>query len=91
MAATTIVGITVFSGAFVAGNLAGLAYNDWPWMAGKFVPLGIAEEWDQFTPRFRNLFENIAMVQFDHRMLAYTTLGVVTTMWVAARGCRSEG
>ena len=90
VAACTIVGITVASGAFVAGNLAGLAYNDWPWMAGKFVPLGIAEQWDQFTPRVRNVFENIAMVQFDHRMLAYTTLGVVSTMWAVARGVRGQ-
>jgi len=88
--ACTLVGITVFSGAFVAGNLAGLAYNDWPWMAGKFVPLGIAEQWNDFTPRVRNVFENIAMVQFDHRMLAYTTLGVVTAMWATARGARGQ-
>lgn len=88
--ACTLVGITVFSGAFVAGNLAGLAYNDWPWMAGKFVPLGIAEQWNDFTPRVRNVFENIAMVQFDHRMLAYTTLGVVTAMWATARGVRGQ-
>lgn len=31
------------SGAFVAGNDAGHAYNDWPWMAGKLVP---EEIWD---------------------------------------------
>lgn len=27
-----LLGVTIFSGAFVAGNLAGLAYNDWPLM-----------------------------------------------------------
>lgn len=54
-------------------------------MAGKFVPDGIAEDWDRFTPRVRNLFENIAMVQFDHRMLAYTTLGAATVLLVAAK------
>jgi cytochrome c oxidase assembly protein subunit 15 len=90
IASMTIVGITVFSGAFVAGNLAGLMYSDWPLMAGKFVPDGIAEQWDEFNPRFRNVFENIALVQFDHRMLAYTTLGVISMLWFTARGLRGH-
>ena len=29
-----LIGVTVFSGAFVAGNDAGRAYNDFPWMNG---------------------------------------------------------
>jgi hypothetical protein len=29
----------------------------------------------------RNLFENTAAVQFNHRMLAYTTLAGVATLW----------
>lgn len=90
VATASIVGLTVISGAFVAGNLAGLAYNDWPLMAGKFVPAGISEEWDRFNPPVRNLFENIAMVQFDHRILAYTTLAVTTTMFFAARGLKGH-
>ena len=53
VATASIVGLTVVSGAFVAGNLAGLAYNDWPFMAGKFVPAGISEEWDSYNPRVR--------------------------------------
>jgi hypothetical protein len=39
-------------------------------MGGQFVPAGIKEEWDRFTPGIRNVFENVALVQFDHRMLA---------------------
>lgn len=34
---------------------------------------------------FRNFFENTATVQFDHRMLAYTTLATVGTLMVTAR------
>lgn len=73
--AAAVVGITVFSGAFVAGNLAGLMYNDWPLMAGQFVPAGISEDWDRFSPRGRNFFENMALVQFDHRYQATIILG----------------
>jgi len=35
---TGVLGITVISGAFVAGNDAGRAYNDWPLMAGQWIP-----------------------------------------------------
>jgi len=80
----SLIGLTIFSGAFVAGNLAGLVYGDWPLMGGRFIPAGISEEWERFTPRVRNAFENIAMVQFDHRMLAYSTLAAGTGVLVSA-------
>jgi heme A synthase len=160
IASMAIVGVTVFSGAFVAGNLAGLMYvpsspltalfhclspptslhhptlppsspttplyllppfdggtatmqlndmlaaeyrpvaysatptsrrhsynnrySDWPFMAGKFVPDGIGEQWEEFSPRFRNVFENIALVQFDHRMLV---MCLALDGILCARGC----
>ena len=34
-------GITFLSGAFVAGNDAGRAYNDWPMYAGEWIPNGM--------------------------------------------------
>lgn len=83
--AVGLIGLTIFSGAFVAGNLAGLAYNDWPLMGGKFIPTEICGAWHMYTPRVRNVFENVAMVQFDHRMLAYSTLAAGTTLAVLAR------
>lgn len=55
------------AGAFVAGLHAGLAYQTWPLMDGRFVPTGLMQE----TPWWRNLFENVTMVQFAHRMLGY--------------------
>ena len=59
--------LQLYFGALVAGLNAGFTYNDWPLMAGEFVPTGIMEQ----EPWWRNLFENIATVQFQHRMLAY--------------------
>ena len=38
IATTSVVLLTVATGAFVAGNDAGHAYNDWPMMAGRFIP-----------------------------------------------------
>jgi cytochrome c oxidase assembly protein subunit 15 len=35
--------------------------------------------------RWRNVFENPVTVQFDHRMLAYTTFGAISTLWIGAQ------
>ena len=36
-------------------------------------------------PFVRNWFENIAAIQFDHRLLAETTLVFVLVLWAAGR------
>ncbi|GBG34166.1 Cytochrome c oxidase assembly protein COX15 [Hondaea fermentalgiana] len=78
-----LVGITFVSGAFVAGNDAGRAYNDWPFYAGEWIP---REFWDsRLEPAWRNIFENTATVQFDHRNLAYTTLFSTLALFHIAR------
>lgn len=66
-------------GALVAGLKAGLAYNTWPLMDGWLVPddLGVLEPW------YLNFFENVATVQFQHRMTAYAV--VVLVLWHAWR------
>jgi cytochrome c oxidase assembly protein subunit 15 len=58
--------ITILSGGFVAGLKAGHAYNTFPLMDGHWVPEVIFMQ----QPLWRNFFENIATVQFDHRVLA---------------------
>jgi len=68
------------AGAFVAGLDAGHAYNEFPLMGGQLVP---AEYWA--LPGLRNFFENTAAVQFDHRVLAVTTLTSVATVWALHR------
>jgi cytochrome c oxidase assembly protein subunit 15 len=68
-ATTVMIGITIVAGGFVAGIHAGLDYNTFPLMAGKLVPDG----YGALHPFLRNLTENIAAVQFDHRILATVT------------------
>ncbi len=63
------VALTVVAGGFVAGLHAGLTYNSFPLMDGSLVPAGFA----QLQPFVRNLTENVATVQFDHRLLATVT------------------
>jgi heme a synthase len=71
-----LVGLTIAAGGFVAGTRAGLTYNTFPLMDGRLIPPGYA----QLDPFFRNWFENIPAIQFDHRLLAETTFAVVLAL-----------
>ena len=71
--------LTIASGGFVAGLKAGLAYNTFPKMGDQWLP---PAGW-MLEPGWRNLFENIATVQFDHRLLAILTLVSVTLFWLS--------
>ena len=75
-----LVFVTVLSGGFVAGLKAGHAFNTFPLMAGQWIPPGYLA----LDPMWRNLFENIATVQFNHRLLALSTFGLVLVfvIWV---------
>ena len=68
VAVAHLVALTVVAGGFVAGLKAGLTYNTFPLMDGRLVPDGY---WA--LPGLRNLTENVAAVQFDHRLLATGT------------------
>lgn len=76
-----LVFLQIVAGAFVAGLKAGRTYNTWPLMDGDFVPAGYAS----MNPFWRNMFENIAAVQFNHRLLAYIILAVTIWAFLAAR------
>ncbi len=73
--------LTVVSGAFVAGLRAGHIYNEFPKMGAGLVPV----EYGTMSPWWRDLLENPASAQFDHRLLAMITLFVVIVGWVQAR------
>ena len=60
--------LTIASGGFVAGLRAGFTFNTFPLMNGQWIPDGILV----LEPVWRNAFENIVTVQFNHRVLALT-------------------
>jgi heme a synthase len=72
--------ITLVAGSFVAGTRAGYLDNTFPLMEGRFVP---PDYW-HLTPLWRNWFENLTTVQFDHRVLAETTWFVIAGVWLAS-------
>jgi heme a synthase len=83
IATLVMVSATIIAGGFTAGLHAGLAYNTFPLMEGSIVPDG----YTMLNPLIRNFTENVAAVQFDHRMLATITLILVSAL--AAAGWRA--
>jgi cytochrome c oxidase assembly protein subunit 15 len=75
-----IIAITILSGAFVAGTDAGFAYNTFPLMDGKLIP-------SDYLPRpwFTSTFEDIATIQFNHRILAILSLFIALITWWRSR------
>lgn len=74
--------LTAMAGAFVAGLRAGKVFNEFPLMGGGLVPPGY---WTDALG-WRNLFDNVATVQFNHRWLGITAaLGALGVAWAGRR------
>jgi cytochrome c oxidase assembly protein subunit 15 len=78
---TALVCYMVVTGGFVAGIRAGLAYNTFPLMNGHVVP----PEAFSIEPWYLNFFNNMAMVQFDHRLGGWALAIAVPWFWLRAR------
>jgi heme a synthase len=82
-----LVAILVFCqigfGALVAGLRAGLTFNTWPLMDGRWIPEGLFI----LSPLWRNFFEDVTTVQFQHRLLAYVV--VALALWQALSASRA--
>ena len=64
--------VQLYLGALVAGLRAGRVYNTWPDIDGAFIPSAARLFFEE--PWWRNLFDNVLTVQFEHRMVAYALL-----------------
>ncbi len=78
---TAVVAYMAVSGGFVAGIHAGFAYNTFPLMNGHLVP----PEVFMLEPWYLNFFNNMATVQFDHRLGAWLLAVLVPWFWLKAR------
>ncbi len=68
--------LQILLGGLVAGNRAGLIYNDWPFFGGRLWPS------DYVTGGLRQtLLHSLAAVQANHRVTAYLLFVLV---WIAA-------
>jgi cytochrome c oxidase assembly protein subunit 15 len=74
-------------GGLVAGSKAGFTYNTWPLMDGSLVPP--TSILFSVTPLIENMVDNLALVQLNHRMVAYLIVGVA--IWHAVDMRRRHG
>lgn len=76
--------VQIIAGALVAGTKAGMAFPDWPTVGGHLFP----PTYGEIAPFWRNLIENQAAVQFNHRTLGYVVggLGLAIGFAAIARG-----
>jgi cytochrome c oxidase assembly protein subunit 15 len=73
--------VQIALGGLVAGHDAGLTYNTWPLMDGRFVPTGLG----MLDPLRRNLVDNVTTIQFNHRIGAYVLAACVLAYAVGVR------
>jgi len=73
--------VQIVYGAFVAGLRAGWGYNTFPKMGDRWI----AEKVMAMEPRWLNLFEDHATVQFVHRWVGTLLLVAVTVLWLKVR------
>ena len=77
--------VQIALGGLVAGHDAGLTYNTWPFMDGRFVPAGLT----LLEPAWLNLVDNVAAIQFNHRIGAYVlAAAALAYLFAAYRGTR---
>jgi cytochrome c oxidase assembly protein subunit 15 len=75
-AVTGLLFFMILSGGLVSGIDAGFAYNTFPLMDGRFLPLGLYG----LDPAWRSIFEDITTVQFNHRIFAYLLVILIVTL-----------
>ncbi|HYF53434.1 MAG TPA: COX15/CtaA family protein [Salinarimonas sp.] len=76
--------VQIALGGLVAGSKAGFTFNTWPLMDGRLVP--DAATLFVVTPWIENFVDNVALVQFNHRLVAYAL--VAFALWHAWRAWR---
>ncbi|WP_417694923.1 COX15/CtaA family protein [Roseibium sp.] len=76
-----LVFLQIFLGGLVAGLNAGFTYNTWPLMDGQIIPAGLLI----MDPAWKNFFENVLTVQFQHRVTAYLLVAVAVLLMIQSK------
>ncbi len=78
--------VQIIAGALMAGTDAGRAFADWPRIGGEWFP----SSYLSLQPYWRNVIENHAAIQFNHRTLGYVVgalmLLIVLGAWIRGQG-----
>jgi cytochrome c oxidase assembly protein subunit 15 len=89
IAVLAVVFVQIALGALVAGSRAGLTFNTWPLMDGRFVPSH--ETLFAVSPWIENFADNVALVQFNHRIGAFLVLAFSLIAAMKARALSPAG
>ncbi|CAI3942949.1 Heme A synthase (CtaA) (PDB:6A2J) [Commensalibacter communis] len=77
-----LVCITIIAGGFTAGTHAGHSFNTFPLMNGHLIPTDYAS----LSPFLANFIDNVATIQFNHRLLAtITAIMVLITLFLGLK------
>lgn len=79
--------VQIALGGLVAGSKAGFTFNTWPLMDGRLIPP--AETLFAASPLWSNFAENVALVQFNHRIGAYLLLVLATVHLLRMRAANA--
>lgn len=78
---TAMVFTTMMWGALLAGIDGGAVFNTFPLMDGHVIPPDVMV----MTPWWMNAVDNVALVQWLHRVLAMSTVAVAIFVWIRYR------
>jgi cytochrome c oxidase assembly protein subunit 15 len=78
---TAVIVLMLISGAFVAGTHAGAVFKTFPDMGGHLFPPGLFA----MSPFLLNFVENTTTIQFDHRLIAYFIIILISVIWYRSR------
>jgi cytochrome c oxidase assembly protein subunit 15 len=78
---TGLVFLMILLGGLVAGIRAGFSYNTFPLMNGHWIPPEIF----MLQPWYLNFFNNMATVQFNHRLIAWVLFLLAPLFWFSSR------
>ncbi len=65
--------VTIISGAFMAGSHAGQSFNTFPYMNDQLIP----QDYYIKEYGYKNFFENVVTINFNHRWLATLTFTII--------------
>jgi cytochrome c oxidase assembly protein subunit 15 len=84
VAVLALLSLQIALGALVAGNRAGMRFNDWPLMDGALVPPAHVL-FDRPT-LLEAFVDSLALVQLNHRLIAYGLIALALWHLLSARG-----
>ncbi len=73
--------VQIIFGGFMAGTKAGMVYNTWPLMDGKFIPDGM----NAHANFLSDIFDNTTTINFIHRSLAIVVAYLIIYFWFSNR------